>query len=46
MFEWMSGCKPTFGLIAVDPTTFARTVEPSAWWLGAVASANALEAAE
>ena len=39
-FEWMSGFKITFGLIAFDRTTFARTVKPSARWLGEVARAN------
>ena len=34
-FEWTSGFKITFGLIAFDPTTFERTVKPSARWLGA-----------
>jgi beta-glucosidase len=41
-FEWVSGFKITFGLIAVDRTTFARTVKPSARWLGQVARANRL----
>ena len=41
-FEWVSGFKITFGLIAVDRTTFARTVKPSARWLGEVARANAI----
>jgi beta-glucosidase len=41
-FEWVAGYRPTFGLVAVDRTTFARTVKPSARWLGAVARANAL----
>lgn len=41
-FEWMSGYAMTFGLVAVDRTTFARTVKPSARRLGAVARANAL----
>jgi beta-glucosidase len=36
-FEWFSGYAPTFGLIAVDRTTFARTPKPSLHWLGAVA---------
>jgi hypothetical protein len=40
-YEWGS-YRPTFGLIAVDRSTFARTVKPSARWLGEVASANAL----
>lgn len=35
-YEWGS-YSPTFGLIAVDPHTFARTPKPSAYWLGAVA---------
>ncbi|MFF9351257.1 glycoside hydrolase family 1 protein [Streptomyces sp. NPDC014734] len=33
-YEWGS-YRPTFGLIAVDRTTFARTPKPSAGWLGA-----------
>jgi beta-glucosidase len=41
-FEWFSGYAPTFGLIAVDRTTFARTAKPSLAWLGAVARANAV----
>jgi beta-glucosidase len=32
-YEWGS-YKPTFGLIAVDPVTFARAPKPSAVWLG------------
>ena len=40
-FEWMSGFKITFGLIAFDPTTFERTVKPSARWLGDVARGTA-----
>ncbi|MFE3165270.1 glycoside hydrolase family 1 protein [Streptomyces sp. NPDC059224] len=43
-YEW-GRYTPTFGLIAVDRTTFARTVKPSAHWLGRVAHANALPAA-
>jgi beta-glucosidase len=35
-FEWAEGYRPTFGLVAVDRTTFARTVKPSARWLGQV----------
>ena len=38
-YEWGS-YRPTFGLIAVDRTTFARTVKPSGRWLGEVATAN------
>ncbi|OHV32823.1 MULTISPECIES: glycoside hydrolase family 1 protein [Pseudofrankia] len=41
-FEWTSGFAMTFGLIAVDRTTFARTVKPTARWLGEVARANKL----
>jgi beta-glucosidase len=36
-FEWAFGYAPTFGLIAVDRATQARTPKPSASWLGAVA---------
>jgi beta-glucosidase len=41
-FEWMMGYRPTFGLVAVDRSTFARTVKPSAEFLGRVAQANEL----
>jgi beta-glucosidase len=41
-FEWVSGFKVTFGLIAVDRTTFARSLKPSARWLGDVARTNRL----
>jgi len=41
-FEWAHGYRPTFGLVAVDRTTQARTPKPSATWLGQVARANAL----
>ena len=41
-FEWVAGYRPTFGLIAVDHTTFQRTIKPSAHWLGAIAKANRL----
>jgi beta-glucosidase len=41
-FEWASGFAMKFGLIAVDRTTFTRTVKPSARWLGDVARANAV----
>jgi beta-glucosidase len=41
-YEWGS-YQPTFGLIAVDRSTFARTVKPSGRWLGTVARANALQ---
>ncbi len=41
-YEWASGYRPTFGLIAVDRETFVRTPKPSLAWLGSVARANAL----
>lgn len=41
-FEWTYGYGPTFGLIGVDRSTFARTPKPSAEWLGRIAHANAL----
>jgi beta-glucosidase len=41
-FEWVSGFKITFGLIAFDRTTFERTIKPSARWLGELARRNAL----
>ncbi|TVT16821.1 family 1 glycosylhydrolase, partial [Amycolatopsis rhizosphaerae] len=41
-YEWASGYRPTFGLIAVDRKTFVRTPKPSLAWLGSVAKANAL----
>lgn len=43
-FEWTAGFTKTFGLIAVDRQTFARSVKPSAQWLGGVARANGLPA--
>jgi beta-glucosidase len=39
-FEWMAGYAKTFGLVAVDRDTLARTIKPSARWLGRVARAN------
>jgi beta-glucosidase len=39
-FEWISGFGPKFGIIAVDRTTFERTIKPSARWLGEVARVN------
>lgn len=39
-FEWMLGYRPTFGLVAVDRETFARTPKPSLAWLGEVARTN------
>ncbi|MFJ3489658.1 glycoside hydrolase family 1 protein [Leifsonia aquatica] len=41
-YEWASGFRPTFGLIAVDRETFVRTPKPSLGWLGGVARANGL----
>jgi beta-glucosidase len=43
-FEWASGYRPTFGLIAVDRRSFARAPKPSLAWLGGIARANALVA--
>jgi beta-glucosidase len=39
-FEWVSGYRPQFGIIAVDRKTQQRTPKPSAYWLGNVARAN------
>jgi beta-glucosidase len=44
-FEWISGFKHQYGLVAVDRTTFARSPKPSARVLGAIARANALPGA-
>jgi beta-glucosidase len=41
-FEWTSGYRPKFGIIAVDRATQVRTSKPSATWLGGVARANQL----
>jgi len=41
-FEWTSGYGIHFGLVAVDRTTFKRTVRPSALHLGSIARANKL----
>jgi beta-glucosidase len=41
-FEWALGYMPTFGLVAVDRSTFHRRPKESATWLGSVARANAL----
>ena len=41
-FEWVLGYRPTFGLVAVDRMTQARTLKPSARWLGDIARANTL----
>jgi beta-glucosidase len=42
-FEWSLGYRPTFGLVAVDRETQARTVKPSARYLGSIARANIIE---
>jgi beta-glucosidase len=42
-FEWTSGYRPTFGIVAVNRTTFERTVKPSAQILGEIARANELD---
>ncbi|HXW84986.1 MAG TPA: family 1 glycosylhydrolase, partial [Candidatus Binataceae bacterium] len=42
-FEWNSGYRPTFGLVAVDRVTQRRTIKPSAQWLGQLARANSLD---
>ncbi|WP_313540006.1 glycoside hydrolase family 1 protein [Leifsonia aquatica] len=39
-WEWHSGYAMTFGLIGVDPATFARSPKPSLAWLGATAQTN------
>jgi beta-glucosidase len=44
-FEWYDGYRPTFGLIAVDRETQARTLKPSARRLGEIARANRIELA-
>ncbi|HVA52609.1 MAG TPA: family 1 glycosylhydrolase [Acidimicrobiales bacterium] len=31
-FEWTLGYRPKFGIVAVNRTTFARTLKPSATW--------------
>ena len=42
-YEWISGYRPQFGIIAVDRKTQQRTPKPSAHWLGSVARANQLQ---
>ena len=39
-WEWMSGYRPKFGLVAVDRETFKRTPKPSAKFLGDIARAG------
>ncbi len=41
-FEWAFGYRPRFGIVGVDRDTQARTLKPSATWLGGVAAANRL----
>jgi len=41
-FEWMQGYQMKFGLIGVDRATQARSVKPSARWLGALAKSGIL----
>ena len=41
-FEWLSGYKPKFGIVAVDLKTQKRTIKPSATLLGDIARRNAL----
>ena len=41
-FEWVSGYKYHYGLVAVDRTTFRRSPKPSAAVLGGIARSNAL----
>lgn len=36
-WEWTSGYRPKFGLVAVDRTTFKRTPKPSAAYFGQIA---------
>ncbi|HVB70891.1 MAG TPA: family 1 glycosylhydrolase [Acidimicrobiales bacterium] len=40
-FEWTFGYRPKFGIVAVDRTTFARTLKPSAHWYAAATRAFA-----
>lgn len=39
-FEWAEGYRPTFGLVEVDPVTFARTPKPSAQWYADLVAAS------
>jgi beta-glucosidase len=41
-FEWDDGFGKTFGLVAVDRETFARTPKPSAYWYAGVARTGGL----
>jgi beta-glucosidase len=42
-FEWNSGYRPKFGIVAVDRATFERRPKPSAHWFGRIARTNVLE---
>lgn len=42
-FEWISGYRPKFGLVAVDRETQVRTPKSSAFWLGDVARENKID---
>ena len=42
-FEWNSGYRPQFGIIAVNRQTQQRTPKPSAHWLGDISRANRLQ---
>jgi beta-glucosidase len=39
-FEWTHGYGPRFGLVSVEPRTFARVPRPSVDWFGQVVNAN------
>ena len=39
-FEWLEGYRPKFGIVSVDRQTFARTLKPSARFLGEIARTN------
>jgi beta-glucosidase len=41
-FEWVLGYGPTFGLVAVDRSTFERRPKPSASWFGEISRSNSL----
>ena len=41
-FEWIFGYGPKYGLVAVDRTSFKRTVKPSAGILAGIAKRNAI----
>jgi beta-glucosidase len=41
-YEWLEGYRTKFGLIEVNRATQARKPKPSAYWLGEIASKNAM----